>query len=442
MSIRSGSGKSLDWITIGLWSALCIMGWFVIYSTTSEPDGSLLDFSQEYGKQFIWIGVCIVMGVLVVNTEGSFFTQFAWPIYFFFLLLLVLVLLLGSEINGAKAWFKFGGFSLQPAEFAKIGTALAVARFVSMREQRKPSFRDQAIVSAVLLVPMGLILLQPDLGSVLVFSSFIFALYREGWYGNILFAGIIGVLLGVVAVITHFTEVDYPGFGSASAIWALIGSLLVVALIALFLVRFIYLPRYRRRAYWRFGTIGILSILFCLSVTLVMDSGILKEYQKERIQLTFGLADEETQEKKGYNMYMAKLAIGSGGFAGKGFTDGPMTRYNFVPEQKTDFIFTAVGEEFGFMGCAMVLLVYLFFVLRLIFLAERQRSGFSRCFGYSLASVLFVHALINVGMVLGLAPVIGIPLPFFSYGGSSLMAFSLFIFIFLRLDSERLTIFR
>ena len=297
-------------------------------------------------------------------------------------------------------------------------------------------------MAALLGMPIVLILLQPDVGSILVFTSFVFTLYREGWYGNILFAGIIGVLLGVFTVIVYYTNIEYPWIGEASAIWAQLIVLGIVTLLLLAVVRLFYLPRYRKSAYIRFAIIGVGSIVFSLAVSQVMDSDILAPHQKDRIKLTFGIADEKLQMEKGYNMKMAKLAVGSGGAFGKGLTDGPMTRYNFVPEQETDFIFTTVAEEWGFAGCTFMLLLYLFFLLRIMFLAERQRSTFSRVFGYCVASILFIHVLINVGMVIGLAPVIGIPLPFFSYGGSSLMAFSMLVFIFLRLDAERLTVFR
>ena len=442
-SALRNTSASLDWISIGMWALLVIMGWTAIFATTVDPvEGFEFGLGTEYGKQLMWMGVCVVIGMLILNTDGALFTQFSWVFYAFFVLLLVLVLFLGKEVNGAKAWFRIGSLGLQPAEFAKLGTALALARYVSNVETRSPSLRNQLMALAIMGGPILLIFFQPDVGSILVFSAFIFALYREGWYGNILFAGIIAVLLGVFSIIVYYTNITYPYYGESSAIWALMGGLVVVSALAMGAVRLFYLPRHRKRAYLRFGIIGLSAIVFCFSVGRVMDSDILQPHHKDRIKLTFGIADEQLQIDKGYNMRMAKMAIGSGGTLGKGFTDGPMTRYNFVPEQQTDFIFTTVGEEFGFIGCTFLLLVYLAFVLRLMFLAERQRSTFSRIFGYCTASILFIHALINIGMVIGLAPVIGIPLPFFSYGGSSLMAFTLLVFIFLRLDAERLTVFR
>lgn len=435
--------SSIDWLTIGIWCVLVCMGWTAIYATTYDPlEGFEWGMGTEYGKQMVFIGVSGALALLILNTEGQFFTQFSFVIYGVFIFLLALVLVAGQEINGAKAWFRLGPFGLQPAEFAKIGTALVLARVVSRLEVRKPALQDQLRMAALLGMPIVLILLQPDVGSILVFTSFVFALYREGWYGNILFAGIIGVLLGVFTVIVYYTNIEYPWIGEASAIWAQLIVLGIVTLLLLAAVRLFYLPRYRKSAYIRFAIIGVGSIVFSLAVSQVMDSDILAPHQKDRIKLTFGIADEKLQMEKGYNMKMAKLAVGSGGAFGKGLTDGPMTRYNFVPEQETDFIFTTVAEEWGFAGCTFMLLLYLFFLLRIMFLAERQRSTFSRVFGYCVASILFIHVLINVGMVIGLAPVIGIPLPFFSYGGSSLMAFSMLVFIFLRLDAERLTVFR
>lgn len=443
MNAERSYSSSIDWLTIGIWGVLVFMGWTAIYATTYDPlEGFEWGMGTEYGKQMVFIGVSGVLALLILNTEGQFFTQFSFVIYAVFIFLLALVLVAGQEINGAKAWFRLGPLGLQPAEFAKIGTALVLARVVSRLEVRKPALQDQLRMAALLGMPIVLILLQPDVGSILVFTSFVFALYREGWYGNILFAGIIGVLLGVFTVIVYYTNIEYPWVGEASAIWAQLIVLGIVTLLLLAVVRFFYLPRFRESAYIRFAIIGVGSIVFSLAVSQVMDSDILAPHQKDRIKLTFGIADEQLQMEKGYNMKMAKLAVGSGGAFGKGLTDGPMTRYNFVPEQETDFIFTTIAEEWGFAGCTFMLLLYLFFLLRIMFLAERQRSTFSRVFGYCVASILFIHVLINVGMVIGLAPVIGIPLPFFSYGGSSLMAFSMLVFIFLRLDAERLTVFR
>lgn len=443
MNAERSYSSSIDWLTIGIWGVLVFMGWTAIYATTYDPlEGFEWGMGTEYGKQMVFIGVSGVLALLILNTEGQFFTQFSFVIYAVFIFLLALVLVAGQEINGAKAWFRLGPLGLQPAEFAKIGTALVLARVVSRLEVRKPALQDQLRMAALLGMPIVLILLQPDVGSILVFTSFVFALYREGWYGNILFAGIIGVLLGVFTIIVYYTNIEYPWMGEASAIWAQLIVLGIVTSLLLAVVRFFYLPRYRKSAYIRFAIIGVGSIVFSLAVSQVMDSDILAPHQKDRIKLTFGIADEQLQMEKGYNMKMAKLAVGSGGAFGKGLTDGPMTRYNFVPEQETDFIFTTIAEEWGFAGCTFMLLLYLFFLLRIMFLAERQRSTFSRVFGYCVASILFIHVLINVGMVIGLAPVIGIPLPFFSYGGSSLMAFSMLVFIFLRLDAERLTVFR
>lgn len=443
MNAERSYSSSIDWLTIGIWGVLVFMGWTAIYATTYDPlEGFEWGMGTEYGKQMVFIGVSGVLALLILNTEGQFFTQFSFVIYAVFIFLLALVLVAGQEINGAKAWFRLGPLGLQPAEFTKIGTALVLARVVSRLEVRKPALQDQLRMAALLGMPIVLILLQPDVGSILVFTSFVFALYREGWYGNILFAGIIGVLLGVFTIIVYYTNIEYPWMGEASAIWAQLIVLGIVTLLLIAVVRFFYLPRYRKSAYIRFAIIGVGSIVFSLAVSQVMDSDILAPHQKDRIKLTFGIADEQLQLEKGYNMKMAKLAVGSGGAFGKGLTDGPMTRYNFVPEQETDFIFTTIAEEWGFAGCTFMLLLYLLFLLRIMFLAERQRSTFSRVFGYCVASILFIHVLINVGMVIGLAPVIGIPLPFFSYGGSSLMAFSMLVFIFLRLDAERLTVFR
>jgi len=317
MKAERSYSSSIDWLTIGIWAGLVCMGWTAIYATTYDPmEGFEWGMGTEYGKQMVFIGVSSLLALLLLNTEGQFFTQFSFVVYGVFIFLLALVLVAGQEINGAKAWFRLGPFGLQPAEFAKIGTALVLARVISRLETRKPSLQDQLRVAVLLGIPVLLILLQPDVGSILVFTSFVFALYREGWYGNILFAGIIGVLLGVFTVIVYYTTIEYPWMGEASAIWAQLMVLGIVTLLLLAVVRVLYIPRYRKTAYIRFALIGVSSVVFSLAVSQVMDSDILAPHQKDRIKLTFGIADEQLQMEKGYNMKMAKLAVGSGGAFG------------------------------------------------------------------------------------------------------------------------------
>ncbi len=444
--MRQGSRilKNIDWVTIALFVVLCVCGWLTIFSVAYNPEfPSPFEFSMEYGKQFFWILVCSIIGILILNVEGNIFSNFAWPVYGFVILLLILVLILGKEVNGAKAWFRIGSIGIQPAEFAKFATSLVLAKFLGQQNIKLKSFATRAKVAFIVFLPIGFIMLQPDVGSALVSLAYIFALYREGLSGNILIIGLGAIFVGVLSIIMSYSTIDYPFIGEESSIWMFMIFILVVGLLSLVIIRASYLPRYRRKAYQIAVLATIATLIFSFASSWVIRSDkLLKTHHKQRIELLLGLADEKLQQRKGYNMKMAKTAIGSGGLIGKGYMDGPMTRYNFVPEQSTDFIFTSVCEEWGFLGAGFVLSLLLFLILRMIYLAERQRSRFSRIFGYCVASLFFLHFLINIGMVIGLAPVIGIPLPFFSYGGSSLLGFSLLIFTMLRLDAERFSVLR
>lgn len=421
---------------------LMLLGWVTIYSTGyHDGSGAFFDFGSESGRQAFWIGVSVVLAFIVLNVEGSFFNQFAWPAYGVVMLMLVLVLLIGKEVGGAKAWFRIGSFGIQPSEFSKMAVALVMARFIAESETKFRQIKTRLKAAGIILFPAGLILLQPDLGTVLVYSGFVFVLYREGLSGSILIGGMGGIALGVISIIMGHGTIDYPFFGEAGGEYLLYVFIVIAIGIGLISVKLFTLPRYRKRKLW--GTIlwGVAAIIFSVGVSTVMKTDLLlKGYQKQRILITLGQVEDP--QGSGYNLDKSKMAIGSGGFSGRGYLDGPMTKFNYVPEQSTDFIFTAIGEEWGFLGCLVVLALMTTLCLRLIFLAERQRSRFSRVYGYACASIIFMHLLINVGMVIGLAPVIGIPLPFFSYGGSSIMGFTILICIMLRLDAERLTIFR
>jgi rod shape determining protein RodA len=353
--------------------------------------------------------------------------------------MLAAVLVFGKVIGGARSWFAFGSFSLQPSEFAKSTTALMLAWLLSRGDGKLRNVKTRLLALAIVGLPAGLVLLQPDAGTVLVFGGFVFALYREGLSGNVLVVAFAAIILAVATILTGAGTMDYPFLGPGPGVYLLWGVLAGGGGLALWLVIQSSLPRQRKRLRW----IGLAAIVGSLAFSGGMQFGlekVLAKHQRDRIHVLFGL--DVGNPDADYNIRHAKAAIGSGGWTGKGYMNGPMTAYAFVPEQETDFIFCTVGEEWGFLGSAAVILLYLTLLLRLLFLAERQRSNFTRVYGYGVASVLFMHVLINIGMVLGLAPVIGIPLPLFSYGGSSLMGFTVLIFILLRLDAERFTVLR
>ncbi|MDZ4751489.1 MAG: rod shape-determining protein RodA [Flavobacteriales bacterium] len=436
----------VDWITVGIFAFMVIFGFMNIYSATYNPaHTSMFDFDTFHGKQLIWIGVSAILAVLIMYVEGDFFNKFALPIYGFFTLLLVLVLLIGKEVNGAKAWFGVGDFGIQPSEFAKMATALMLAKYISGSESKLIGLTTRFYVAAIIGLPAALVLLQPDVGSVLVFIGFVFVLYREGLSGNILLVGLAGIVLGSSSIIAGAAKASFPFAGEVSGVWWIIIALFIIGLLGVWIIKTMVVPRNRKRLYWIVIVSTVAASSFSFSVNYVVDH-VLKDHHKTRIYVLFGLELPPELQKKssdpGYNARMAKATVGSGGLLGQGFMGGPMTRSHFVPEQWTDFIFSAVAEDWGFVGCLALIGLFVFLIFRLINMAERQRSSFSRIYGYGVASILFMHLLINVGMVIGLAPIIGIPLPFFSYGGSSLMAFTILIFIMLRLDAERLNIFK
>jgi rod shape determining protein RodA len=458
----SGAGN-IDWITLILYIVMVLFGWMNIHAASYNPDQpSLFSLDGFGGKQLMFIVIAGVIAVLIMYMEGSVFSQFGWLVYVICIGMLLLVLVVGSEKKGAQAWIQIGSFTLQPSEFAKMGTALLLARFVSTTKAKFKTWRTRIIAAAIIGLPAGLVLLQPDVGSVLVFVGFIFAMYREGLSGNILIVGVALIALAVVSIIAGATSVHYPFMGDTnhSGVYIILIILTILSVLTLVFIRNFVVPRARKVAYIVTLISWFAGSSFCLSIDIIM-ADVLQPHQRERILVLFGLeeramaigqeeaketaSDTGGQQKKrdpGYNARMAKITVGSGGFFGHGFMEGPMTRNHYVPEQWTDFIFSAVAEEWGFVGSLLVLGMFVYLIIRLIGMAERQRSHFSRVYGYCVVSILFMHLLINVGMVIGLAPIIGIPLPFFSYGGSSLLAFTILLFIFLRLDAERLAVFR
>ena len=437
-SRRSHIASTLDWTTLVMVLALVLLGWLNIVSATAEAE-VVWDMGGKAGKQLIWMGVCAVLMLGLLAVEGEFFIRTSVLHYIVVLALLAAVLVIGKKVGGARSWFGVGSFGIQPSEFAKTATALMVAWFLSRDGRPWRTFATRLQSLAIIALPAGLILLQPDAGTVLVFGGFVFVLYREGLSGNVLLVGVSAIVLAVLTILFGASESWYPFAGTTTGFWWLLISLAVFGTLLLLLVRAATLPRFRSRT-TTWGTLFLLGgMVFSTGLHLGMEN-ILKKHQRDRIHVLFGI-DVDNPDAD-YNIRHAKAAIGSGGWTGKGWAQGPMTAYGFVPEQETDFIFCTVGEEWGFLGSTGVVLMFVFLILRVLHLAERQRSSFTRIYAYAVASILFLHVLVNVGMVLGLAPVIGIPLPFFSYGGSSLMGFTLLIGILLRLDGERFSVLR
>ncbi|MBB2147117.1 rod shape-determining protein RodA [Pedobacter sp. LMG 31464] len=407
---------NVDWITILIYIALCAIGVANIYSTEYNPDkAAAFSLGSSYGKQLIFAGTGLILGLSILLFDAKFFSVFAPVIYGVTIFLLLVVLVVGRNVGGNQAWIPIGSFRLQPSEFAKFGTALLLARYISSFNVKLNSLKPILISGAIIILPMALIMLQPDAGSMLVFLSFMFPLYREGLPGNLLI-----IFWG--AVLLFILNLFLSPFILISSI-LLIGGL------------FIYNNRKRQQKIISIGVITLIAIAY-LFVAKFLFNNVLQPHQRTRIELILGLAKDN--KGAGYNVIQAKIAIGSGQFTGRGFLQGTQTKLKYVPAQSTDFIFSTVGEEWGFVGCFVVIGLYSFLLLRIVNIAERQRSSFSRIYGYCIACILFFHVFINIGMAIGLMPVIGIPLPFISYGGSSLWSFSILLFIFLKLDSNRM----
>jgi rod shape determining protein RodA len=421
MEVRSRQNifDRIDWFTVLLYLLLVLFGWINIYASVyNEEHQSIFDFSQRYGKQLIWIILAIVIGIAILLIDSKFFATFAYLIYVVSIVILVAVLLVGTTIAGSKSWFQFGGFAIQPSEFAKFATCLALAKYLSSLNISLKRMKHIFISLAIIGAPAFFIILQHDTGSALVYVSLVLVLYREGLSGMILVIGLVAATLFIVTL--------------------LIGKLLIIACLAGILILLLIFLKKVRKVFWPAIGMFVLLSAYVYSVDYGFDNA-LKPHQKKRINVLLG--KEQDLRGAGYNVNQSKIAIGSGGLTGKGFLKGTQTKYDFVPEQSTDFIFCTVGEEWGYIGSLGVIMLFLIFLIRIVRLAERQRSAFSRIYGYGVVSILFFHFMINIGMTIGLAPVIGIPLPFFSYGGSSLWAFTILLFIFLRQDASRLEVF-
>lgn len=479
---RNGSiWYNLDWPTIFMFLGLVLFGWMNIYGASYNFDQtSIFDFSNRAGKQFVWILTALLMGGILILIDYKTYDVLAYIFYGLMILVLLATPLLAHNVKGSYSWISLGPVSLQPAEFAKCVTALAVAKYMSRYEYKVRDWRDLIVPFALIGVPMLIIMVwQSETGSALVFASFLLVFYRQGMSGYVLWCGAIAVALFILVI--RFGGTPLPlGTGSAGM---LICMLLVTAIELYFLLKeerenagililggstlgiylfftilAIWLPInfnwvsvgvvialslytlfitfYWRR--WRLSLVALFAF-GCIGFTQVCDfafTKILQPHQRGRIEVLLGMKDDPSGV--GYNVNQAKIAIGSGRFFGKGYLQGTQTKLKFVPEQDTDFIFCTVGEEWGFFGSAGVLILYMFFILRIISIAERQRDTFSQIYAYIVAGIFFFHLAINVGMVLGLLPVIGIPLPFFSYGGSSLWGFTILLFILLRLDAARI----
>jgi rod shape determining protein RodA len=423
--VRNSSSNStfndIDWITVLLYAVLVIIGWMNIYAAVYNDEHYIItDITQKYGKQMIWIGLSFLLAAIILIIHENFYTAFAYIIYGILLIINILVPFLGHEVKGSNSWFRIGEFGLQPAEFMKFATNLALAKFLSNQDIKITQLKNTIISLLFIAVPALIIMkLQNETGLAIVFIAFIIVLYREGLSVNYLLLVFLSAVLFILALMINH-------------IYLLSIIITICSLSTLFIKR-------NRSNLLLIISVGIIACGIVEGASFGYNH--LKSHQKVRIDVLLGRGEVDLK-KEGYNVNQAKIAIGSGGFFGKGYLQGTQTKYNFVPEQDTDFIFCTVGEEWGFVGSSIVIILQLVLIIRLIFMAERQRSVFSRIYGYGVASVLFFHLSVNIGMTIGLAPVIGIPLPFFSYGGSSLLSFTALLFIFLKLDSRRLQILR
>lgn len=429
--IKKSIFTNVDWMIVGLYFMLVLMGWLNIYATLyNEDHTNIFDFTQSYGKQLMWIGLSIVVALIVQLVDSRLFETLAYVFYGIGMMLLVGVLVGGNEIKGARSWFVIGGVSFQPSETAKYVTALAVAFYLSRPGIKIGNFKPKLIMLLMIALPGLLIAIQPDPGSTLVYLAFIFVLYREGMSGNIMIIGLVMVMLFIVTLFAKQASVEIPILEMDMN-----GKYVLITFLAIISTGLYFLLRSLNKNIWKFIVLGfIIMVGTVLSVDYVFDN-VFKDRHRDRVNELVGIISDP--RGTGYNQHQSKIAIGSGGFWGKGYLEGTQTKYDFVPEQSTDFIFCTVGEEWGFVGSFFVVIAFLTLIGRLIFVAERQRSQFARIYGYSVASILFVHFMINIGMTIGLAPVIGIPLPFFSYGGTSLLSFTILLFTFIKLDSDR-----
>lgn len=411
----------IDWVTVMIYGVIVLWGWINIFSVTYDENAnqSIFDLSLNSGRQmmFILTSIIIILAILVIDMR--FYETFAYIIYGAVLFLLLLVPFIGKEVGGNRAWLGIGSFGVQPSEFAKFATALAVAKLIGSVGFRMDMFRNQVMAFALIVVPIGLILLQKDTGTALVFTVFVLVFYREGMSPFLL---LVGIGVAIIFILTLLVENQWILFALIAVAWAVV----------------IFLNR--RKKFKRLVVITIAAFMLAGTIKSVdfIFNEVLQEHQQKRIRVL--LNPDLDQLGAGYHVYQSKVAIGSGGFSGKGFLKGTQTKLKFVPEQNTDFIFCTIGEEHGWIGSLFIIALFVALILRVVFLAERQKNRFARVYGYSVACIFFFHFTINIGMTIGLFPVIGIPLPFFSYGGSSLWGFTILLFILLKLDAHRMQV--
>jgi len=461
--------RRIDWITVFIYIALVIIGWFNIFAAVYNEEASMItDLSEKYGKQMIWIITAFTLAIVILLVDSKLYFSFSYLFYAFVIGLLLVVYALAPEVKGARAWLEIGAFRLQAGEFSKLATSLAVAHYMSRYGVKITQFKHWIMVALIMLLPMAIIVLQNDTGTALPFAAFMLMFYREGMPGWILGVAVYVILLfsfsvviefeGVAVAILLLSLVCFIVFAQREKIkplfagivvlvltlpWAIVHFLnlhlpnyapYLAAMAVLFVPAVIYMYKRRSKILFYLYFIMLGSFAFSYSVDYVFDN-VLGEHQRSRLYVFFGMKSDPLGLE--FNVNQSKIAIGSGDFLGKGFLNGTQTKNNFVPEQSTDFIFCTIGEEWGFVGATVVIALFIALFLRVLFLAERQRSRFSRIYGYCAVSILFFHFMVNVGMTIGVMPVIGIPLPFFSYGGSSLWGFTMLLFVFLKLDTDR-----
>lgn len=406
----------LDWWTILCYLLLISIGWVNIYSASlNENTTTFVDLNQTYFKQLIWIGLSVLLIIFILSLESKFYERFSSIIYLVSLASLLGLFIFGKNVNGATSWYGFGSFGIQPSEFAKAATALALGKYVSDIQTNMKEFKHQLRAFIIIALPALFIIPQPDPGSALIYAAFVFPLYREG-------------LNYIFLLLAFFVAILFVGTLLLGISW-IAGIVIVCASIV-----FIYKKRIKKRTSpFPYLIATVVAIVFTLSVNYVFEN-VFEQRHRDRFNIVLG--KEIDAKGIGYNTNQSEIAIGSGGWTGKGWLQGTQTKGNFVPEQHTDYIFSTVGEEWGFLGTMTVVILFLFLIIRILVLAERQKSTFGRVYGYGVASILFFHFFVNVGMVTGLVPTIGIPLPFISYGGSSLWGFTILLFIFIKLDAN------
>lgn len=425
MNLNRAHSFQLDWVVVMIYLALVLFGYFNILSASTDGAfNSYFDLSEPYGKQSVFIGLSLISIVLILSIDAKFYERFASIIYMLSLVALAGLFVFGKKVNGALSWYEIGGATLQPSEFVKFTTALAVAKYMSDLQTNIKDSMDQFRAALIVAVPAVLILLQNDAGSTLVFAGLIFVFYREGIPQKY-------ILFGASLLIITIATLKFS-------------ALTVISIVASFIVIYqLFFKRKKKKI-----TLSVLILILCSGLSFGTEwsfDNVLQKHQKDRIEVWLRLEKDPEKLKImkrniSYNLNQSEKAIRSGGLTGKGFKEGTRTKGKFVPEQHTDYIFSTVAEEWGFLGSSIVVVLFVLMIGRILFLAERHKSQFSRAYGYGVASIIFMHFLINIGMVMGLIPTIGIPLPFFSYGGSGLLAFTILVFIFLKLDSNRLNV--